>query len=332
MTCSAVQRPAVRPREWEALRIEHKAALYNHCFINDGLLSARHASSTNGDFVTRKRKRLTHALIRPPYRHEGGRKWLGGYFFRAQPHVVSKLRLRISGWPQGARALRIAFLSDFHAGSHADDLARLRAIVGEAASHHPDLVLLGGDFVNMMLFGGGRIAPRAIAAVLAGLDAPLGRFAVLGNHDLDYGGDEVAAALRERAIDVLSDERRELAFDGAAIDVLGIPDARVERPAARTALAAFADRPTLVLAHDPFWFSYLPAGPHLMLSGHTHGGQICLPGIGPLTNKSRAPLRWSSGLIVEGGRHLYVTRGLGTSGLPIRFLAPPEFAVLEVSG
>jgi predicted MPP superfamily phosphohydrolase len=282
--------------------------------------------------VTGNRKRLTRALTRPPYRDESGRKWLGGYLFRAPVHVVRQLRLRIPGWPQREPALRIAFLSDFHAGSHADDLARLRAIVTQARDHRPDLVLLGGDFVNMMLFGGGRIAPRAIAAALAGLDAPLGRFAVLGNHDLDYGGDEVAAALRQNGIDVLDDERRALSFDGAAIDLIGIPDARSERPAAMAALVALQDRPTIVLAHDPFWFSRLPAGPHLMLSGHTHGGQICLPGIGPLTNKSRAPLRWSSGLIVEGGRHLYVTRGLGTSGLPIRFLAPAEFAVLEVSG
>jgi uncharacterized protein len=289
-------------------------------------------NSIHGDLVTRKFKRLTRALTGPPYRDERGRKWLGGYFFRAQPHVVTRLRLRMSGWPQWERPLRIAFLSDFHTGSHAADLARLRAIVIEAGSHHPDLVLLGGDFVNMMLFGGGRIAPRAIAAALAGLDAPLGRFAVLGNHDLDYGGEEVAAALRERGIDVLTDERRELTFDGAAIDVLGIPDARVERPSAGAALAALTERPAIVLAHDPYWFSHLRAGPHLMLSGHTHGGQICLPGIGPLTNKSRAPLRWSSGLTVESGRYLYVTRGLGTSGLPIRFLAPPEFAVLEVSG
>jgi predicted MPP superfamily phosphohydrolase len=279
-----------------------------------------------------ERKWLTRALIRLPYRDESGRKWLGGYFFGAQPHVVSKLRLRLPGWPQGERALRIAFLSDFHTGSHADDLVRLRAIASEAGRHDPDLVLLGGDFVNMMLFGGGRIAPRAIVAALAGLDAPLGRFAVLGNHDFDYGGEEVAVALRERGIDVLADERRELVFDGAAIDLVGIPDARVERPSAASALAALAERPTIVLAHDPSWFSHLPAGPHLMLSGHTHGGQICLPGIGPLTNKSRAPLRWSRGLIVENGRHLYVTRGLGTSGLPIRFLAPPEFAVLEIAG
>ena len=279
----------------------------------------------------RPRKPLTYALTRPPFRDEVGRKWFAR-LLRAQPHVVQTLSLRMPDWPQRSKPLRIAFLSDFHTGCHADDLARLRAIVAEAAAHRPDLVLFGGDFVNMMLFGGGRVAPRAIAAALAGVDAPLGRFAVLGNHDIDYGAEEVRNALRERDIAVLDDERRELRFDGIAIDLLGIPDARVERPTALAALAALANRPTLVLAHDPYWFFHLPAGPHLMLAGHTHGGQICLPGIGPLTNMSRAPLRWTSGLIVENGRHLYVTRGLGTSGLPIRFLAPPEFAVLEIDG
>jgi len=78
-------------------------------------------------------------------------------------------------------------MSDLHAGSHADDVARLTAIVKEAAAFKPDLVLHGGDFVNMQLFGGGRLSPYAIARILAPLDAPLGRFAVLGNHDYNYG-------------------------------------------------------------------------------------------------------------------------------------------------
>jgi predicted MPP superfamily phosphohydrolase len=282
--------------------------------------------------VKRKGRWLTRAITRPPYLEETCRKSFIGRFFRAPAHVVRTVVLRIPGWPNWSRPLRITLLSDFHTGCHADDLARLNAIIAEATSYRPDLVLLGGDFVNTMLFGGGHIAPRAIAAALARLDGPLGRFAVLGNHDIDYGADEVADALRRHGITVLDDERQDLRYEGVTIDLLGIPDAHVERRTALAALGAIADRPTLVLAHDPYWFFHLRSGPHLMLSGHTHGGQICLPGIGPLTNKSRAPLRWTSGLIVEDGRYLYVTRGLGTSGLPIRWHAPPEFAVLDVSG
>jgi hypothetical protein len=176
------------------------------------------------------------------------------------------------------------------------------------------------------------VPPHTIAAILAHLQAPMGSFAVLGNHDIDYGAAEVHAALRAHQIAVLEDEGRTLAFEDARFDLIGIPDARTGRPQADAALRSISKRPALVLAHDPIWFTHLPAGPHLMLSGHTHGGQIHLPGIGPLVNKSRAPLRWTYGLVVEGGRHLYVTSGIGTSGLPIRFGMPPEYVVIDLTG
>jgi predicted MPP superfamily phosphohydrolase len=277
-------------------------------------------------------KPLLRAITRPPYRDEHGRKGWFERFAHAQPHVVRRLDLTIAGWPKLAR-LRIAFLSDFHAGSHTGDVARLGAIVGEAAAFKPDLVLHGGDFVNMQMFGGGRIAPRAVAAILARLDAPLGRFAVLGNHDYVHGADEVRDAIETAGIAVLDDERRTLRHDGHAIDLIGLPDARKLRPDGLALLAGLSpERPTIVLAHDPFWFAHVPAGPHLTLAGHTHGGQIVLPVVGALRNASRAPLRWSHGHVEEGGRHLYVSGGLGTSGIPLRIGMPPEYAILDVSG
>jgi predicted MPP superfamily phosphohydrolase len=277
-------------------------------------------------------KPLLRAITRPPYRDEHGRKGWFERFAHAQPHVVRRLDLTIAGWPKLAR-LRIAFLSDFHAGSHTGDVARLGAIVGEAAAFKPDLVLHGGDFVNMQMFGGGRIAPRAVAAILARLDAPLGRFAILGNHDYVHGADEVRDAIETAGIAVLDDERRTLRHDGHAIDLIGLPDARKLRPDGLALLAGLSpERPTIVLAHDPFWFAHVPAGPHLTLAGHTHGGQIVLPVVGALRNASRAPLRWSHGHVEEGGRHLYVSGGLGTSGIPLRIGMPPEYAILDVSG
>jgi predicted MPP superfamily phosphohydrolase len=281
----------------------------------------------------RPRRWLTKALARPPFKDEAGRKaWLEP-LTRAQAHVVNSFKLSISGWPRRSRPLRIAFLSDLHIGSHAGDIARLAAIVAEAKSFVPDLVLHGGDFVNMMLFGGGRVPPHAVAAVLARLAAPLGAFAVLGNHDIDYGEAEVRAALRAHDIALLDDDLRALHFEGAEFELLGIPDARIMRNEALAALRSLSPRrPTVVLAHDPAWFAHLPPGPHLMLSGHTHGGQICLPLLGPFTNKSTAPLRWSHGLIKEEGRYLYVTSGIGTSGVPIRFGMPPEFVIIDLDG
>jgi predicted MPP superfamily phosphohydrolase len=277
--------------------------------------------------------RLTRALVRPPFRDEAGRKGGLAPFTRAQRHCVRHLSFALAGWPRFSRPLRIAFLADFHIGSHADDLARLDAIVAEAAAFAPDLALYGGDFVNMIPFGGGRVPPRVIARVLAKLSAPLGRIAVLGNHDRSYGPEEIAQALAAHEITLLADAVQPITFEDATIDILGIPDARVERPQAQAALAALhVDRPSIELSHDPVWFKHLPAGPHLMLAGHTHGGQIRLPFYGAIRNASHAPMRWSYGLIEEEGRRMYVTSGLGCSGIPLRIGCRPEWALIEVNG
>jgi uncharacterized protein len=183
----------------------------------------------------------------------------------------------------------------------------------------------------LMPFGGGRVPPTAIATVLAALKAPLGCFAVLGNHDRNYGAAEVTEALQANGIAVLLDSMREVFFEGVRIGVAGIHDSRRDRASARALLAGLGrERPTIVLAHDPWWFSHIPDGPHLMLAGHTHGGQICLPGIGALRNASWAPLAWSYGLVEAGERRMYVTSGLGCSNLPLRIGVPPEFVLLDI--
>ena len=272
------------------------------------------------------------ALLRPPYLDEVGDKGVFERISHPQPHVVRKLHLNIAGWPRMTRPIRIAFLSDLHAGSHANDVDRLRGIIDEAAKYEPDLALHGGDFVNMQPFGGGRLAPKIIAYILSHLKAPLGSFAVLGNHDYCYGADEVTKALAGHGIKVLDDGADRISFGGHAIDLIGLPDAHDLSETGRRLMTGLGKRPTIVLAHDPFYFAYLPPGPHLMLAGHTHGGQVRLPLVGPLRNASRAPLRWTYGLIEEGGRLLYVTSGLGTSALPVRVGIPPEYLILEIAG
>lgn len=278
-------------------------------------------------------ERLVQAVVRRPYRDAQGDKGWFGPFAHAQRHLVVRIDITIAGWPVFKRPLRIAFLSDLHVGSHTDDVARIEAILAEAATHTPDLVLFGGDYMNMHFVGGGRVPPHAIAAMLAQLGAPLGRVAILGNHDYMYGEDEVAAALRARGITVLDHERRTVTFEGHAIEIVGVPDAHLVRDEAKELLAGLRpERPAIVLAHDPMWFADVPAGPFLTLSGHTHGGQVKLPGLGVLHNASVAPLRWSHGLVVEDGRTLYVSAGLGTSIIPLRIGVPPEFAIIDVNG
>jgi uncharacterized protein len=279
------------------------------------------------------RGRLIRAIARPPFGDELGRKRWVERIARAQPHVVRALRLEIDGWPRWSRPLRVAFLSDFHTGSHSDDVPRLQRIAAEAQAFNPDLVLLGGDFVNMQPFGGGRVPPRIVAALLAPLDGACGRFAVLGNHDYIYGAEEIADALRGHGITVLDDEHRAINFQGHSIYIVGIPDAHVRRARSKQLLTGLLpEQPTIVLTHDPVWFADVPVGSHLTLAGHTHGGQVSLPGLGIVTNSSKAPLRWTHGLVVERGRYLYVTSGIGTSLVPLRWRVPPEFVVLDVIG
>ena len=152
------------------------------------------------------RSRLIRAVTRPPFRDELGRKGWFQRIARARPHLIRRLQLMIDGWPRWSRPLRVVFLSDFHTGSHSDDVARLAGIVTEAQAFNPDLVFLGGDFVNMQLFGAGRVPPRVTAAILAELVGRHGQFAVLGNHDYLYGAEEIADALRGHAITVLDNE------------------------------------------------------------------------------------------------------------------------------
>jgi predicted MPP superfamily phosphohydrolase len=268
------------------------------------------------------RKTLTLALVKVPFTDEHGCKGVFAPFTRPQAHKRTRIGVTLEGWPK----LRIAFLSDFHTGSHHGDVARLERIVDETLAEKPDLVLLGGDFVNMLVFGRGRVSPRTIARILGAAKTPLGSFAVLGNHDYEYGALHIAEELSAQGIVVLDDEAQMVLHGNFAFDVVGIPDARIERETARCVLSS------IELTHDPYWFAHVPAGPHLTWAGHTHGGQISLPLIGPFTNKSRAPLRWTYGHIHEGGRQLYVTSGIGTSGLPIRIGIRPEIVILDVTG
>jgi predicted MPP superfamily phosphohydrolase len=283
--------------------------------------------------VRQSRGRVARAFARPPFQDELGRKRWFERISRAHPHLVRRVQLEVYGWPRWSRPLRVVFLSDLHTGSHSDDVARLAGIVAEAQTFSPDLVLFGGDFVNMQVFGGGRVPPRVIAAILAELRGSIGQFAVLGNHDYTYGAEEISDALQTRGIIVLDDESQPVKFESCSIDLVGIPDAHVERIRSKDLLTGLLPgQPTIVLAHDPVWFAHIPAGPHLTLAGHTHGGQISLPGLGILRNASKAPLRWSYGLVAERGQYLYVTSGIGTTAVPLRWRVPPEFVVLDVIG
>jgi uncharacterized protein len=239
--------------------------------------------------------------------------------------VVRHLRMELPGWNSD---LRIAVLSDLHIGSPHVGLDKLRTIVEKTNAEQPQLVVLLGDFVTGGPNGtrwGGFVEPEPIAQELKKLHAPLGVYAVLGNHDWWHDGEQVGKALTDRGIPVLENR----AVHVGPIWLGGIADFWTRRPdIAGTLRQITSDDPVVLITHNPDIFPEVPARVSLTLAAHTHGGQVKLPIIGTLITTSK--LGYNAGEYVDHGRHLFVTTGIGTSIVPVRFGVPPEIVILTL--
>jgi predicted MPP superfamily phosphohydrolase len=258
---------------------------------------------------------------------------LAGWSFLIEPDLllVRKVDIESRNWPRGMPRLRVAVLSDLHVGAPHIDLAKLDEIVARVNALDPDLVLLLGDFVIGGVLFGRYTAPDAIAARLKSLRARHGVFAVLGNHDWWDGGPRMMAALRRAGITVLENQVHRLSLPRGPVWLAGLADdlTRTPRPAATVARVP-AGAPIIAFAHQPVTFLDLPGRVAVMFAGHSHGGQVWLPLIGPPILPGRAPRRFAYGLIRERGSILYVTGGVGTSIIPVRFNMPPEIVLATV--
>jgi predicted MPP superfamily phosphohydrolase len=252
-------------------------------------------------------------------------------------------------WPPGLR-LRIAVLSDIHASEPFMSVDRIRSIVSRVGGLGADVVVMLGDFV-----AGSRIVTRYVPSVewadaLRGLTAPLGVWAVLGNHD--WWEDKTAQrtgeapiarrALEDVGIRVLQNEAVRLRTSPAPVWLAGLGDQLAFLPARKrdrsrrlgiddlgaTLAAIPAGAPAILLAHEPDIFPQVPASVALTLSGHTHGGQVRLLGWSPVVpSRFRNHYAWGH---VREHTDLVVSGGLGYSIMPIRFGVPPEITFVEV--
>jgi predicted MPP superfamily phosphohydrolase len=232
-------------------------------------------------------------------------------------------------WPEALDGLRVAVIGDLHAGAPHVDERKLGRIVDKVNAMEPDLVALVGDYADPTVPFGEPVSPERVADVLAGLSAPLGVFAVLGNHDWLHYGSRVPQALRRAGIEVLENDAVAVEHRGSIVWVAGLADLRERRPDEIAALALVPDGQALIaLTHDPDLFPRLRDRAAVTLAGHTHGGQIGLP----LVRRATAPTRhgYTGGEVRERGGYMYVSRGVGTTGLPVRFAAPPEVALLTL--
>ena len=242
-----------------------------------------------------------------------------GYVYQRHHLAVTRQNVQISGLSPALSGLRVGVLTDLHR-SHTVSEAMARLAVDTLLAEHPDLIVLGGDYVT---WGDRRyVVPAADA--LGALEAPHGVFAVLGNHDDDR---DMPHALSGKGITVLRDARTRLTIRGETLDIAGIrfwtrriiDIARVIRGASTN---------LFLLAHTP---SRLPEATSLavpfMISGHTHGGQIVLPGVGAIAAREFPVV---AGVARRESTTIFVSRGVGTVYVPVRLNCPPEVAVLTL--
>ncbi len=237
--------------------------------------------------------------------------------------TIEKVRIDLKRLPKTLENFRIAHLSDIH-HSPFTSFEHISRAVETANELKPDMFVLTGDFVSHEIE---YIQP--VAEVLGTLQSEFGTFACLGNHDHWTDADLVTKHLREANIKVLINEGFRFTARGASFWLCGVDDYMVGKTDLRAALrGSFPDEMKLLLAHNPkSLYSAARVGVDLILSGHTHGGQVRLRD----EEKKILPRRkFASGLYRRKETQVYITRGIGTVVLPVRFGCPPEISILEL--
>lgn len=265
------------------------------------------------------RRRVLHALLAlAAGSTTGSAAW--GYWYGRHELEIARVEVPVDDLPPALAGLRIGLLTDLH---RSETVARedIDRAVDLVLAERPDLIVLGGDYVTL---GDERYLDSAATSV-ARLRAPAGVYAILGNHD---GERDTIEALERRGIDLLRDTRRPLEIRGERVDLIGI------RYWTRRlgAIGAISRRPgafAILLAHDPRRLHEAAALQiPLVLSGHTHGGQIVLPGLGPIAARKYPVV---AGLGRERKTTIYVSRGVGTVYVPVRINCPPDVSILTLA-
>jgi predicted MPP superfamily phosphohydrolase len=253
--------------------------------------------------------------------------WLEPSSLRLSTYSVSQPSAQLKG-------LRIAVISDLHGGAPFIDAAQIDRVVTMTNAAKPDLVLLTGDYMTTGPSGraGGHHMPiESMVARLKGLHASLGVYAVLGNHDNWDDPGHIAKVFRQAGIPVLENSRVMLPSPRQAVALVGIGDRYSRQSHPRDALADVKGA-ALCFSHSPDIFPTLPRACALTIAGHTHGGQVWLPFLGrpAVAYVSRYGQKYAIGAIHEQGKALFVSPGIGTSGIPLRFGVPPEISLLTL--
>ena len=271
-------------------------------------------------------------LARAAYSYAGAGVALSSYGISSAYHLprLTRRTLRFPDLPAGLEGLTLLHLSDLHAGVHLGE-DKMQEIVAQANALRPDLIVQTGDMID--------ISPSYIPAYVRAfrdLQAPLGVVTVLGNHDRYTGESEVIRGCRDAGQVFVQNGCHVIERGGATLALLGIDDPHnwtADDPQTGDLDAALTAAPPgafrVLLAHRPgAWDSAAPRGIPLTLAGHIHGGQLYLPLIG--WSPGRLITKYVMGHFQRGASQLYVSRGIGVVGVPIRVFAPPEIELFEL--
>jgi hypothetical protein len=242
--------------------------------------------------------------------------------------------LVVSNLPSAFRGFRIVQISDIHLDEFTEPFF-LERVVRHVNALNADLVVLTGDFVThgSLTFLNGRDAAHHCGEILSTLTCPR-RYAILGNHDVSVSAPLVIESLTSNGIPVLVDQHVAIERNGSRFWLCGVNDPGTTNPRLELAVPPAPDGPVILMAHEPDYADTVRQHPRgqlvdVMLSGHTHGGQIRLPFLGALVLPPMGQ-KYVEGLFHLGKMQLYVNRGIGAVGLPFRLNCPPEITVITL--
>src|SRR6185369_3430138 len=253
------------------------------------------------------------------------------FFIEPDRLIVREESIQIDNWPRELDGLKIAVLSDIHAGGSFINDKKLHTIVDRTNALHPDLIVILGDYMSSNGTFRRRVEPEVFGAVLKNFRAPLGTYSVLGNHDWWYSGAKVRAGLEQNGIKVLENEVLQINARGVSLWLVGLADLWTRPQRIEQTVAKVPEGQTMIaLTHNPDIFPNVPERVPLLLAGHTHGGQVRFPFIGSVVEASEYGQRYERGHVFENNHHLFVTTGIGTSIVPLRFGVTPEIVLLTL--
>lgn len=253
--------------------------------------------------------------------------------FIVEPHLmieVDDVDVYLPKWERKLDGLKIVVAGDIHAAGYFYEDWRIEKIVDEINAQNPDLVIMLGDYVNGAVYQSSYELAQ-FSKRLSNIKAPYGVYTILGNHDYLYGIEKIRKMLNKAGINIVENSNVKITTNDGEFYIAGIADAYEASYSFSEAMKGIPKGSSVIfLSHTPQVFREIPKEVAIMISGHTHGGQVRLPLLGAVLSNTHERDKLISGYYSIEGKHVYVSRGLGTSRVPIRFMCPPSITVMNV--